>query len=95
MEEKEKMNFGQNAYNWFTAQAQPLVIILLIIVGLVLLWQRKLAEGIGFCIVAVIAIGLVWNPYGAKDALLNVFNSIFGGVTFGISPMLFHVVPFV
>lgn len=86
------MNFGQNFYNWFTAQAQPIVIVLLVVVGLVLLWQRKLAEGIGFLAVAIIAIGLVWNPYGAKDALLEIFNTVVGGgsggfVT-GILPLL-------
>lgn len=72
------MNFGQNLYNWFTAQAQPIVIVLLVVVGLIFLWQRKLAEGIGFLLVAILAIGLVFNPYGAKDALLNIFNTVIG-----------------
>lgn len=72
------MSFGQNLYNFFMEQAQPVVIILLMCVGLFLLWQKKLSELVAFGIVAVIAVGLVWNPYGAKDALLNIFNSVFG-----------------
>ncbi len=91
------MSFGQNLYNFFMEQAQPIVIILLMCVGLFLLWQKKLTELIAFCIVAVIAVGLVWNPYGAKDALLNVFNSVFGvsgGTAAGVLPMLQpHLLP--
>lgn len=87
MEEKEKMNFGQNLYNWFSSQAQPIVIVGIIVMGIFLLWQKKLTELVAFAVVAVIAVGLVFNPYGVKDALLNVFNTLFGvsGTALGIS----------
>lgn len=81
------MNFGQNLYNWFSAQAQPIVIVGLVVVGIVLLWQRKLAELLAFSVVAVIAVGLVFNPYGVKDGLLNIFNTLFGisGAALGVT----------
>ena len=72
------MNFGQNFYNWFSSNAQPVVIVGIIIVGLVLLFQRKVVELLAFVVVAVIAVGLVFNPTGAKDAMLNVFNTVIG-----------------
>ena len=67
------------------------MIILLMCVGLFLLWQKKLSELIAFCIVGSNCRRLSLDSYGAKDALLNVFNSVFGvsgGTAAGILPML-------
>ena len=38
-------------------------------------WYSKL---IGFLVVALIAVGLVFNAAGVKDVLLELFNKIIG-----------------
>jgi len=58
------MNFGQGIYNWLMTNIQPLVLGGIIIVGLVLLFKHKIAELIVFAIIAVIAVGFVFNPSG-------------------------------
>ena len=38
-------------------------------------------------VAAIFAVGLVFNPNGAKDAMLSVFNTVIGGGTItGIVP---------
>ena len=64
------MNFGQGIYNWLMTNIQPLVLGGIIIVGLVLLF----AELIVFAIIAVIAVGFVFNPSGTKDTMLKIYN---------------------
>ena len=60
------MNFGQGIYTWLMTNIQPLVLGGIIIVGLVLLFKHKIAELIVFAIIAVIAVGFVFNPLGQK-----------------------------
>ena len=62
------MNFGQNLYNWFLSNAQSLVLLAIVVIGLYL----------GFLIIAIIAVGLVFNAAGVKDILLELFNRIIG-----------------
>ena len=45
-------------------------------VGLYLLFKREFTKLVSFLIVALIAVGLVFNAGGAKDMLLKVFNKI-------------------
>jgi len=68
------MNFGQGIYNWLMTNIQPLVLGGIIIVGLVLLFKHKIAELIVFAIIAVIAVGFVFNPSGTKDTMLKIYN---------------------
>ena len=63
------MNFGQNLYNWFLSNAQSLVLI-----G----FKREFSKLIGFLVLALIAVGLVFNAAGVKDVLLQLFNKIIG-----------------
>ena len=70
------MNFGQNLYNWFLDNAQSLVAI--VVIGLFLGFKREFSKLIGFLIIALIAVGLVFNAAGVKDVLLNLFNRIIG-----------------
>lgn len=72
------MNFGQNLFTWFSSNAQPLVLVSIIVIGLYLGFKREFTKLIGFLIVAVIAVGLVFNAEGAKNLLLNLFNTITG-----------------
>lgn len=44
-----------------------------------LLWfKREFSKLIGFLVVALIAVGLVFNASGVKDVLLELFNKIIG-----------------
>ena len=67
------MNFGQNLYNWFLSNAQSLVLLAIVVIGLYLGFKL-----IGFLIIAIIAVGLVFNAAGVKDILLELFNRIIG-----------------
>ena len=71
------MNFGQNLYQWFLSNAQSLVLMALVI-GIYLGFKREFSKLIGFLVVALIAVGLVFNAGGVKDVLLELFNKIIG-----------------
>lgn len=70
------MNFGTNLYTWFLSNAQQLVLLALVVIGLYLGFKREFTKLIGFLIIAVIAVGLVYNAAGAKDMLLKIFNKV-------------------
>ncbi|WP_347103968.1 hypothetical protein [Streptococcus anginosus] len=72
------MNFGQNLYNWFLSNAQSLVLLAIVVIGLYLSFKREFSKLIGFLIIAIIAVGLVFNAAGVKDILLELFNKIIG-----------------
>lgn len=72
------MNFGQNLYNWFLSNAQSLVLLAIVVIGLYLGFKREFIKLIGFLIIAIIAVGLVFNAAGVKDILLELFNRIIG-----------------
>lgn len=77
-EENIFMNFGQNLYNWFLSNAQSLVLLAIVVIGLYLGFKREFSKLIGFLIIAIIAVGLVFNAAGVKDILLELFNRIIG-----------------
>lgn len=70
------MNFGQNLYTWFLTNAQSLVLMAIVVIGLYLGFKREFSKLIGFLVVALIAVGLVFNAAGVKDVLLQLFNNI-------------------
>ena len=70
------MNFGQNLYNWFLSNAQSLVLLAIVVIGIG--FKREFSKLIGFLIIAIIAVGLVFNAAGVKDILLELFNRIIG-----------------
>lgn len=72
------MNFGQNLYQWFLTNAQSLVLLAIVVIGLFLEFKREFSKLIGFLVIALIAVGLVFNASGVKDVLLNLFNRIAG-----------------
>ena len=72
------MNFGQNLYNWFLSNAQSLVLLAIVVIGLYLRFKREFSELIGFLVVSLVAVGLVFNADGVKDILLELFNKIIG-----------------
>ena len=72
------MNFGQNLYNWFLSNAQSLVLLVIVVIGLYLGFKREFSKLIGFLVVSLVAVGLVFNADGVKDILLELFNKIIG-----------------
>ena len=70
------MNFGQNLYNWFLSNAQSLVLMAIAVIGVYLGFKREFSKLIGFLVIALIAVGLVFNA--VKDVLLQLFNKIIG-----------------
>lgn len=72
------MNFGQNLYNWFLSNAQSLVLLEIVVIGLYLGFKREFSKLIGFLVVSLVAVGLVFNADGVKDILLELFNKIIG-----------------
>ena len=77
------MNFGLNLYNWFVGNAQYLVLLAIVIIGVYLGIKREFTKLIGFLVVGVLAVGLVFNTGGVKDVLLNLFNTIIGSGSAG------------
>ena len=73
-----QMNFGQNLHNWFLSNAQSLVLMAIVVIGIYLGFKREFSKLIGFLIIALVAVGLVFNASGVKDVLLNLFNRIIG-----------------
>ena len=66
------MNFGQNLYNWFLSNAQSLVLLAIVVIGLYLGFKREFSKLIGFLVVSLVAVGLVFNAilhfrYGASS----------------------------
>ena len=73
------MNFGNNLYQWFLSNAQSLVLMAIVVIGIYLGFKREFSKLIGFLVVALIAVGLVFNAGGVKDVLLSA-GGISGGV---------------
>ena len=65
-------------YNWFLSHAQSLVLLAIVVIGLYLGFKREFSKLIGFLIISLIAVGLVFNAAGVKDILLELFNKIIG-----------------
>ncbi|MBS5631627.1 MAG: hypothetical protein KHX45_22550 [Clostridiales bacterium] len=72
------MNFGQNLYNWFLSNAQSLVLLAIVVIGLYLVFKMEFSKLIGFLVISLVAVGLVFNAEGVKDILLELFNKIIG-----------------
>lgn len=72
------MDFGTNLYNWFLGNAQPIVLLGIVVAAVYFILQRKTTELILTAIVAIVAVGLVFNTSGAKDVMLAIFNRVIG-----------------
>ena len=72
------MNFGQNLYNWFLSNAQSLVLMAIVVIDICLGFKREFSKIIGFLVVALVDVGLVFNASSVKDVLLQLFNKIIG-----------------
>ena len=72
------MNFGQNLYNWFLSNAQSLVLMAIVVIGIYLGFKREFSKLIGFVVVALVSVGLVFKSSGGKDVVLQLFIKIIG-----------------
>ena len=63
-------------YNWFLSNAQSLVLMAIVVISIYLGFKREFSKLIGFLVIALIAIGLVFNTGGVKNVLLQLFNKI-------------------
>lgn len=52
--------------------------ILTLSIGIYLGFKREFSKLIGFLVIALVAVGLVFNAAVIKDVLLNLFNKIMG-----------------
>ena len=73
------MNFGTNLYNWFSTNAQQLVLVGIACAGIYFILQRKTTELIVTIIIGILAVGFAFNTSGAKDVMLAIFNKIISG----------------
>ena len=62
--------------NFWVQLLQKLMAI--VVIGIYLGFKREFSKLIGFLVVSLIAVGLVFNAAGVKDVLLNLFNQIIG-----------------
>ena len=72
------MNFGQNLYNWFLSNAQSLVLLAMVVIGVDLGFKGVVCQVIGFVSSGCLAVGCVFNAAGVIDILLELFNRIIG-----------------
>ena len=50
----------------------------IVVIGIYFGFKRVFSKLIGFLVVALVAVGLVFNASGVKDVLLQLFNKIIG-----------------
>ena len=72
------MNFGQNFYDWLLGNAQPLILAAIVIIAIYLGYKRELTKMIGFLVIAIVVVVMVYNTAGVKDLLLELGNKILG-----------------
>ena len=82
----------ERTLNWFSHQLAPTAKMLMlndfsvlvpqfrviVVIGLYLGFKREFTKLIGFLVVAMLSVGLVFNAAGVKDVLLSLFNQILG-----------------
>ena len=65
------MNFGQNLYQWFLSNAQSLVLMAIVVIGIYLGFKREFSKLIGFLVVALIAVGLVFKRWRCERCIVR------------------------
>ncbi|WP_300921574.1 hypothetical protein [uncultured Dubosiella sp.] len=61
-----------------SSNAQSLMLMAIMVIGIYLGFKHEFSKHIGFLVVALIAIGLVFNASDVKGVLLELFNKIAG-----------------
>lgn len=78
MERSNKNELWTEPLQLVLSNAQSLVLMAIVVIGIYLGFKREFSKLIGFLVIALIAVGLVFNAGGVKDVLLNLFNKIIG-----------------
>ena len=73
-----KNEFRTKLIQLVSKQRQSLVLMAIVVIGIYLGFKREFSKLIGFLVIALIAVGLVFNAGGVKDVLLELFNRIIG-----------------
>ena len=82
------MSVGFLADCYHTHKDNADVLMAIVVIGIYLGFKREFSKLIGFLVVALVAVGLVFNAGGVKDVLLELFNKIIGAsVTIHIRTM--------
>lgn len=68
------MNFGQNLYNLFLSNAQSLVLMAIVVIGIYLGFKREFSKLIGFLVVALVAVGLCIQCVRRKRRIVTVIQ---------------------
>lgn len=76
--ERSFYEFRTESLQLVLSNAQSLVLLAIVVIGLYLGFKREFSKLIGFLVVSLIAVGLVFNADGVKDILLELFNKIIG-----------------
>ena len=72
------MTFGQSAYTWLSTELGYVVLIALIIGAVYFALKRETAKMIGFIVIAVFVVFVVFNTTGFKNLLLAIITKVFG-----------------
>ena len=75
---KTDLRFPESGQHGHGSRIIHLVLMAIVVIGIYLGFKREFSKLIGFLIVALIAVGLVFNAGGVKDVLLELFNKIIG-----------------
>lgn len=73
-----KNEFRTELIQLVLCNAQSLVLMAIVVIGICLVFKREFSKLIGFLVIALIAVGLVFNAGGVKDVLLELLNKILG-----------------
>lgn len=76
--ERSFYEFRTESLQLVLSNAQSLVLLAIVVIGLYLGFKREFSKLIGFLVVSLVAVGLVFNADGVKDILLELFNKIIG-----------------
>lgn len=71
-------NVGKNLYDWFLLNAKPLVLMAIVVIGVYLAFKREITKLIGFGMIALIAVMLVYNTSGVQEFMLEIGNKFLG-----------------
>ena len=77
-EQLVKKQYQTKFISMVLSNAQSLMLMAIVVIGIYLGFKREFSKLIGFLVVALIAVGLVFNAGGVKDVLLELFNKIIG-----------------
>lgn len=71
-------SIGNNAYNWITSNAQPIVLGFIIISGVIIIAKKEVTKIVVWLLLSILALVMVFNTQGFADLLQSIGNTILG-----------------